>query len=63
MELGGRSEREAGKIIIAWLDSGVLIKGSYYHTESRHEVTKVTLDEAKARAILAETEAFHAPFE
>ena len=61
MEIGGRSEDEAGKIVSAWLKSGVLTKGRYYHGESRHQVEKVALDEAKVSEILAQLEVVNAP--
>jgi hypothetical protein len=54
MEIGARSEREAAKIIAAWIESGVLVKGDYYHTESKNKVARVTLDDAKAAAIMTE---------
>jgi hypothetical protein len=60
MKIGGRSEREAGKIITAWSESGVLVKGSYYHPTSKHTVERVTLDGTKAAAILAEISAINA---
>ena len=63
MERGGRSEREATKIIAAWLKNGVLIKSTYYHTESRHEVAKVSLDDVKVAQILAAIGTFDAPAE
>jgi hypothetical protein len=48
MEIGARTERDATKNIAAWRASGVLTKGTYYQTNSRHEVAKVALDEAGA---------------
>lgn len=57
MDIGKRSEREAGQIVREWLESGVLTKGKYYHTPSRHEVEQVVLDDAKAAQILADIEA------
>lgn len=56
-EIGGRSPREAAKIITAWMESGVLIKGEYLHAESKNKVARVTLDDAKASAIMAEIRA------
>ena len=53
MGVGGRSEREAGKIIGAWLESGVLTKSEYYHPVSKNRVARVVLDEAKAAEIIA----------
>jgi hypothetical protein len=61
--IGGRNEHEAGRIVAAWLESGVLTKGDFYHAPSKHTVQRVTLDEAKAAAILAGTEAIYAPIE
>jgi hypothetical protein len=54
IETGTRSAREATKIISGWLTNGVLVKGRYFHAESRHEVDKVTVDEAKTASFLAE---------
>jgi hypothetical protein len=63
IEIGGRSEREATRIIGTWIESGVLIKGKYYHTPSRHEVDRVMLDDAKAAEILDGQRAADAPTE
>jgi hypothetical protein len=63
IETGGRSEREATRIIAAWIESGVLVKEKYYHTPSRHEVDKLTLDDGKAAAILDSQGAADAPAE
>jgi hypothetical protein len=63
MEIGGRSEREAGKIVAAWIESGVLVKDSYYHSASKNTVGRVTLDELKAAEILAEIRVADAPAE
>ena len=54
IEIGGRNPEEAGKIIKAWIESGTLVRGEYYHNGSRHDVAKVTLDEAKLAAEAAE---------
>jgi hypothetical protein len=54
MDIGGRSEREAAKIIAAWLKTGVLVKGDHYHAPTKHSVQRVEVDDAKAAAILAE---------
>ena len=54
MEAGGRSDREAGKIVALWLAEGVLIEGKYYHAASKHTVGRVILDEAKAALILGQ---------
>jgi hypothetical protein len=61
MDIGKRSEREATKIIGAWLESGVLTKGEYLHVESKHKVQRVVLDDAKAASILAELESVGRP--
>jgi hypothetical protein len=61
MEIGGRSEDEAGKIVSTWLESGVLAKAKYYHSESRHQVEKVVLNEAKVGEILTQNGAVNAP--
>jgi hypothetical protein len=61
MEIGGRSEAEAGKIVSTWLKSGVLTKGRYYHGESRHQVQKIALDEAKVSEILTQIGVVNAP--
>jgi hypothetical protein len=53
MEVGRRSDREATSIVKAWLENGVLGEGTYYHLPSKHEVTRVIVDEAKAAEILA----------
>jgi hypothetical protein len=57
MAIGQRSEREAGKIVTAWIESGVLIKGEHYHEATRHTAQRVHVDDAKAAAILAEVKA------
>ncbi|WP_428487216.1 AAA family ATPase [Rhodopila sp.] len=54
MDIGGRAEREASRIIAAWIESGVLVKSKYYHDASKHSVERVTVDDAKAAEILAE---------
>jgi hypothetical protein len=61
MEIGGRSKDEAGKIVAAWLENGVLAKVKYYHNESRHQVEKVVLNEAKVSEILAQIGVVNAP--
>jgi hypothetical protein len=63
MQVGSRAEKEATKILAAWLDSGVLTKGEYYHTASKNTVSRVVLDDAKANEILREMEAVDAPLE
>jgi hypothetical protein len=50
MAIGGRSDREATRIVEAWIANDVLVEGK--HTNSRNTVKKVTLDEAKANEIL-----------
>ena len=61
--VAGRSAQEANKIVKAWLENGVLIRGEYYHLPSKHTVQNVTLDETKAAALLAELGAFNPPTE
>ena len=61
IELGGRSAREASKIITDWVINGVLVKGSYYHLPSKHEVQQVTLNDVKAAEIITEIGAIDAP--
>ena len=61
VDIGKRSEREAAKIVAAWLESGVLTKGEYLHVESKHKVQRVVLDDAKAAAILASLNASTRP--
>jgi hypothetical protein len=61
MEIGGRTEIEATKIIAAWLESETITKGEYYHGASKHSVAKIDLDEAKVAEILAELTASSAP--
>jgi hypothetical protein len=56
MNAGGRSEIEAGKILKAWVESGVLIEGRYNHKDSRNEVGCVTVNDTRAAEILAEME-------
>ena len=51
--LGGRTEHEAGKIIAMWIKSSVLTKEKYYHTVSKNDVWRVTVNHAKAAEILA----------
>jgi hypothetical protein len=53
-EIGGRSEIEAAKIIVAWIENGVLIKGKHSDPKSRNNVEKVTVDLTKAADIVAE---------
>ena len=63
INFGGRSQSEAAKIVRAWLDSGVLSIGEYYHSKTKHTVQRVALDEAKADEILAEIRVVNAPVE
>jgi hypothetical protein len=63
MEIGGRSESEASKIVKAWIESGVLIKGDHYEPTSKHNVKKVDLDEAMITAMLTELQAPNVPEE
>ena len=53
MDLAGRSEAQANRIINHWLQAGVLVLGEPVQTEHRHEVQTVTPDPAKVTAILA----------
>lgn len=53
VDIGGRSEGEAAKIIKTWIDTGVLIKSTYKNRD-KNEVTKVDLDEAKVSEILVQ---------
>ena len=53
MQQGGRSEREASNILKGWIDSGVLVKGEYYHSASKNTVACVTLDTEKVAEIMA----------
>jgi AAA domain len=62
MEIGRRSEREAGKIIAAWIESGVLVKAEHV-TENRNKVEKAVVDDVKAGQILAQFTTFEAPAE
>lgn len=52
MALGGRSKLEASEIIKAWIENGILIKGEYYHEESKNSVSCVNLDARKVDEIL-----------
>jgi hypothetical protein len=63
IQFGARAELEATKIITAWLGSGVLTKGEYYHAESKNKVNRIVLDDAKAKEILRELEVADAPAE
>jgi hypothetical protein len=62
-ELASRNDREATRIVKAWLASGLLAKADYYHEPSKHTVARVVLNEAKAAEILAGIEAINAPRE
>ena len=53
-EIGRRSDRDAGKIIAAWIESGVLVKGTQYDPDSKNEVSIITVDDAKVTNFLAE---------
>jgi hypothetical protein len=63
MGVGGRSETEAKKIIVAWLENGVLVKGDHADPKSRNKVEKVTVNITKAAEILAELRISDAPAE
>jgi hypothetical protein len=63
MDKGGRSDVEATKIVKAWLDSGTLEIGEYYHSESKNNVKKVILNEAVAAGIIAGLEVLNVPAE
>ena len=63
MEIGGRSEDEAAKIIGEWIENGVLAKAEYYHAKSKNAVSRVILDEAKAAEILVDLEVISEPVE
>jgi hypothetical protein len=52
IEIGKRSDREASKIVKAWIENGVLREDEHLN-EQRHKVKKVVLADAKAMAILA----------
>jgi hypothetical protein len=52
--IGGRSDRDAVKIIPAWIESGVLVKGTQYDPESKNEVSIVTVDDAKVTEFLTQ---------
>lgn len=54
IEVGGRSERDASRIIAAWIESGVLTKDKYYPDGSKHAVERVVLNDARATEIVAE---------
>jgi hypothetical protein len=62
-EIGGRSEREAGKIIAAWIESGVLVKREHVDPENRNKVEKVVVDDTMAAQILAEIRVIDGPTE
>ena len=51
-EHGSRSESQASKIVKTWIENGVLQENEHLN-ERRQKVKKVVLDDAKARAILA----------
>jgi hypothetical protein len=54
IKTGGRSDREATKILRLWFDSGVLLKSTQYDSVSKNEVGIMTLNEAKITALLVE---------
>jgi hypothetical protein len=59
VEIGGRSDSEAGNILKAWLKNGVLEEGEHY--QGRNKVKRVTLNEGKAAEILTSLETVNAP--
>jgi hypothetical protein len=52
VNLAGRTEREAGKIIAAWIKTGLLVKGEHRDADNRNKVQRVTVDDAKVAPIL-----------
>jgi AAA domain len=52
MDLTGRTEAQAKRILNQWLRSGVLVRGEPVQTAHRHEAQTVTPDPAKVAAIL-----------
>lgn len=56
-ELGGRTPQEAAKIVAAWIGTGVLIESEKRDSKNRNMVKCVTVNDAKAAQILAETRA------
>jgi len=53
VKIGGRSEREAAKIIAAWGEEGVLTTQETYDPETKNKVDRAVLNGTKAAAILA----------
>jgi hypothetical protein len=53
IDIGKRSDREASKIVKAWIDSGVLVEEEHANVH-RNKTQKVTVIEAKAQSILAD---------
>jgi hypothetical protein len=53
MDLAGRTEAQATRILDQWLQAGVLIRGEPVQTAHRHEAQTVTPDPIKVAAILA----------
>ena len=54
MDLAGRNEEQASKILNLWLDSKTLIQAQPFKTGQRHEIKTLTVDPAKVAAILAQ---------
>ena len=54
IEIGGRSELEAKKILAGWIDNGVLIKGFTTDPKNSNKIECVTVVDAKIAQILAE---------
>jgi hypothetical protein len=63
VEKAGRTSQEATQIVKHWLDSGVLIRESFYNDATKHQAQKVVLDQAKADQILAGIGTLNAPAE
>jgi hypothetical protein len=57
MEIGGRTDAQAKKILDLWLQSKTLIDGPPFKTDQRRDIRTLTVDPAKVAAILAQ----HAP--
>jgi hypothetical protein len=60
MEIGGRSEVDAKKIVASWIQNSVLIKGTHTNAHD-NKVDCVTLNTTKADAIMAEVNAVNGP--
>jgi hypothetical protein len=51
--IASRTDPEAQKIISAWIESGLLTEGQFYHEASKRSVSKLELNETKAAHALA----------